>query len=611
MNSILGCGQIAVLNEHFADALSVLSGGGAFTVWAMGGDAKVCLDMCGKLPSAASLGQLGTCLDDAADRVAHDLLDLDQKVLTDEKDRLAWSASLIGDRSPYAGDLQLNTARYLVVNDIIRAGGRHLFFVESEIVASALVKTARDNGLPVTWQGKAVKQPLRVDVLRARASALKAHWRRMGVMRKRRADHPVPWAQLAACDVVLVDWAGSQTFSPDGATVRTGNLVRMADILRHAGLKVGFIANPLSWTQPFESIADNVVEALDPVVMIEECRSIGSVMRGAWATWRLIRRLKKSQFHAVGHDLSALFNLECVKDNIRPQSTLAYSLVDVAMTLARNGVKPRAIVYPFENQGWERALMQGVRRHLPDTRLLGYQHAPFAARYIGFFPPQSDIAAGRLPDQLVVMGPRFEELFQAFGWPQERLTLGGSLRFEPALENPPPLARCANKTVLAATSIEFGEALDLVVKAGSAVCAIADARLVVNFHPVVTQAFRDEVRDGLVLAVGEEALSRVEFSTARAADLINRADVLLYNSSGAVFDACFAGVPVVHVPVDGCMSYDKVPDMVSRRVAGGADLQNVLTEILDAPHDVVADMNVGGVIAPINENNIVAAVRGA
>lgn len=611
MNTVSGTGRIAVLNQYFIDVLEAQSGGQRLTVWVMGGDARLRLDLAEQLPDGVTLGDFGTRLDDAADRLTRYLLDLDAQVLANEQDRLAWSASLIGDRSPYAGDLQLNAARYLVMDELVRGGGHHLFFVEDDIIAQVFEQMAQTNGLPVTWRGSKLKPPKGVEILRARASALKAYWRQSRVLKKLRATHPAPWAELATCDVVLVDWADANSFNTNGETSRSGNLARMADVLRKAGHKVGFVANPLSWTQPFEAIAENVVQAHDPVVMIDECRTTGSIVRGALATWQMGRRLKSATFKALGLDLSALFELERVKDIIRPQSTQAYSLVDVGMTLAFNGVRPKAIVYPYENQGWERALCEGVRRHLPDTRLVAYQHAPFAARYIGFFPPSSDINAGRLADQLVVMGERFAALFKDYGWPQDRLYMGGSLRFEPALDNPPERAKGDGKTVLAATSIEFGEALDLVVKVGAAVQRIANARLVVNFHPVVDQDFRDGVRAGLVQVVGEDVLDRVEFSDARAAELISQAEVMVYNNSGAVFDACFCGVPTVHVAVDGRLSYDKLPGQVSRRATDGADLHFLLNEILAGASTGVPDLSVGGMIAPVDETVIVRAVRGS
>ena len=534
-----GTGHLAVLTEYFADALDSMADGGAFTVWALGGDAKLRQELIGKISGNATLGAIGTRLDAAADRVEQVLLNLDQQVLKSEADRQAWSASLIGDFSPYANDLQLNTARYLIMDEIVRAGGRHLFFVESEIVAHAFEKTAKVNALAMTRRGGKVKPPLRVETLRARASALKSHLSQVSTLKKFRRFRPTPWARLAACDVVLVDWAGSHTFNADGETVCAGNLVRMANVLRGAGLKVGFVAYPLSWTQPYAAIAANVVAAYDPVVLTDECRGVGSILRGAWATWRMGRRLKKAKFQAAGCDLSPLFDLERIKDNIRPQSTLAYSFIDVAKSLAHHGVRPRAIVYPFENQGWERALGEGVRNHLPQTRLIAYQHAPFATRYIGFFSSQSDIHAGRLADRLVVMGPHYLDLFGNHGWPRERMVMGGSLRFEPAFHNPPPPVSVGKNKVLAATSIDFTESLDLVIKAGIAVSALPDAHLVVNFHPVVDQAFRDGIRDGLAKVFGAAGLGRVSLSTARAADLVNDASVLLYNNSGAVFDACF------------------------------------------------------------------------
>ena len=606
-----GTGHIATLSAGAADVIRAQGIDGALTVWLMGGDAKLRLGLVDDVPEDVVLGDLGARLDDAADRIERALLDLDNQVLAEEGDRLAWSASLIGDRSPYAGDLQLNAARYLVLHDIIKGGGRHLFFVEDALSAWSLSYTAQVNGLEVSRQGQAIKSPPGIETLRARASALKTHWRQSRALAALRKQHPAPWQAMQECDVIVLDWAGKGSFNPDGPTERLGNMARMPDVLRGAGLKVGFIANPLSWVQAFDLIAESVVNSHDPVVMVDECRGVGSLVRAAWASWGMNRRLKKT-FHVEGLNLSPLVELECGKDKIRPQSTVAATFSDIAMTLALNGVRPLAIVYPFENQGWERALVAGARRHLPQTRMIAYQHAPFAARYIGFFPPQSDLDQGRLPDQLVVMGERFEDLFLRHGWPRDQLVLGGSLRFEHATAHPAQPAKDVEKqtckTILAATSIDLMEALDLVSKAAAVVRDDLNLCLVVNFHPVVDAEFRSTVQGALAKVMGDDASARAKLSSASVADLIGTADVLLYNSSGAVFDAFFAAVPTVFVAVDGQLSFDKVPGDANHRVRGAQELSGMLEDIFASELNQAPDLTIGGCIAPLQGDAIVEAV---
>lgn len=610
MSETKGTGRVCALDEGFGAIYE--SEAGPFTVWVMGGEARLRLALAAELPERATLGRLGTCLDEAADSLTRELISLDEQVLGCECHRLAWASSLLADRGPYAGDLQINAARYTAMDEIVRAGGRHVFFVDDAIVSRAMAETAKRNGLTLECADGADVAGNTMGVLRARASVLKQYVSQSRVLKKMRKSRPAPWAELARCDVLVLDWVGANSFERDGETARTGNLQRMADVLRQGGLKVGFIANPLSWTQPFEAIAENVVDAHDPVVMTDECRGIWSVLKGAWATWRMSRHVRGATLRAGGLDLSPLFEVERQSDAVRPQSTAAYSYSAIAAVLARHDVKPKAIVYPCENQGWEQALAAGVRRHLPQTRVIACQSAPMAERYISQLPAPSDVKSGRLPDQWVVMGPFYRDLLVKFGLPGAHIVVGGSFRFEAALENPlKPAQGGDGKTVLAATSIEFGEALDLVVKGAAAVLEIPGAHLVVNFHPIVEGEFREGIAEGLRKALGGDAMTQVTLSTQRSSELMDKADVLLYNSSGAVFDACFVGVPVVHVAVDGSLSYDKVPGGTSNRVNGTKELVAMLNEIFSRTERAAPDFSVGGVIAPVDEAAILTAVRGA
>lgn len=606
----MGQGRIATLGQDHKIVLESMKKDGPFCVWEFGSNVQLSLEMQKGLPANAIYGELSDRLDLIADGIARPLLDLDEQVLSGEEDRLSWSASIIGDRSSYSGDLQLNATRYLVIHDIICDGGRHLFFVDNDEIRQAFEQTAVKNKLHILYQKKPTSSITQgLNTLRARLSALKTQWAQSRIIKRKRLKRPPPWEELAKCDVIILDWASAGCFNSDSYTQSFGNVARMPNILRDAGMKVGFIANPLSWIEPYEGIAETVAKASDPVVMLDECRGLVSVIKAAWATWRMNCRLK-SVFHIIGLNLSPVFELERRMDKGRTQSVLAYTYSEIARTLVMKGVKPKAIIFPFENHGWERALLAGARRHLSQTRMIAYQHAPFAARHIGFFPSQSDLNSGRTVDKLIVMGKRFEDLFTRFGWSAEKLALGGSLRFENSDIIISNRKRKTEKVLLIATSIGLSEALDLVVKAATVIRTNQDWRLVVNFHPIVDDDFRQTVSEALEVLMGETGMGRAVLSNEKVSNLISEADVLLYNNSGAVFDAFFAGVPAVHVAIDGNLSYDKVPDGAAVRVRNVAELESVLTRIVSCEQNQKPDRTVGGCISKPVDEVIVKAVIG-
>src|SRR5439155_6260341 len=64
----------------------------------------------------------------------------------------------------------------------------------------------------------------------------------------------------------------------------------------------------------------------------------------------------------------------------------------VGKALARRRIRPDLIIHPFENQSWEKALRLGVRRSLPETRVVGYQHSTVHFGPSSNYPSRRDLS---------------------------------------------------------------------------------------------------------------------------------------------------------------------------------------------------------------------------
>ena len=109
-----------------------------YSVWRFGRDITINQKIKSELPDGIKVGEISALLNQCADKVEDSLLNLDAQVIPGIKDQLAWESSLLADRSPWAGDLHLNSARYLVLDIIIARGGHHIFFIDDVVDAFAL-----------------------------------------------------------------------------------------------------------------------------------------------------------------------------------------------------------------------------------------------------------------------------------------------------------------------------------------------------------------------------------------------------------------------------------------------------------------------------------------
>src|SRR5262249_1327461 len=128
-------------------------------------------------------------------------------------------------------------------------------------------------------------------------------------------------------------------------------------------------------------------------------------------------------------DVSPILALWLTKEFIGSRAVAAGLFADLAHELYKRGIRPRALIYTYENQPWEKVMLLGFRRSLPETLLIGVQHAPLAEQYFSGHPSRLQWEDGTAPDVLVAMGEEFRGRLIDGGAPAERVVVGGALRF--------------------------------------------------------------------------------------------------------------------------------------------------------------------------------------
>jgi len=584
---------------------------GPVHVWYFGSDAERCLELQGRFADQFSMDEITALMNEAADSIADDLINMDSMVLASKANRDAWDASLISDLSPYVGDLQLNISRFLLLRRYVQSYANNLFIVDDDDFGCALSETAKVNNVDVNWFGKDKKSPGFLRFLKARLSAFRTFFRQERIISKLREKRSAPWDELKKCDVILLDWAEPHTFQEDEATKSFRNLRSIPQILRDTGLKVGFIANPISWTFPYQQIAENVVAAHDPVVLIDECRSNFSIFKGAWQTWRL-RKTFKGPLNVGGCDVFPLFNLASLLDMVEPQASLAFTFQDVGRVLASHGVSPKTIMLPYENQGWERVLKSGIRKHLPTTRCVSYQFVPISKRLIGFYPSQREILDGKISDELICVGHEYMDWFSEKGFPKKRLSVGGSLQFASFAGKKRIIQDTEKKikirTVLCSTSVKHSESLDLVLKTIGAAKKAGGMSVIVNFHPVVPDESKQNIEKIVRQKIGNEGIS-IEFSNEKITHLLSRVDAVTYNSSGSSFDAMLMDIKVIYVSVDGSPSYNRIPDGLGDFVINQDALADIFSNAQQSVPSKISEGRIDNCIGMVKTDVFVDSVN--
>ena len=143
-------------------------------------------------------------------------------------------------------------------------------------------------------------------------------------------------------------------------------------------------------------------------------------------------------------------------------------------------LRPRVLVYPFENRSWEKALLAAARAAGVE-RVVGYQHTSITPRHLAF--EQGPGPVGPLPDRVITVGSITAQ------WLRERapalagrITVGASLR-RGAVAIPLPSAH----GLLVAISSSRDEALAMMALVHAAAPALR-VPVVIRSHPTIPAA---------------------------------------------------------------------------------------------------------------------------
>jgi hypothetical protein len=552
------------------------AGPGPWSLWYLGRDYRRLLALSAGRDDCEVVA-VGALANAVAGRLRHELIELDKR-LASGRFRLAWLASDLAERNPYTSDLVLDACRVVALIEAVRCGGRHLVVVDDRRLGRAVAQCCRRAGFTVEWRGS----------WRTRAYVLQAGIRNHANfiadwLRERRATarHRCDPTPLVERDPLLMRWC-------DGTEAETDRFFGpLHQWLVRAGFRPGHLDNPTTSLRTIEEIAEAVARraAAEPRILVGALAGFGDLLR-AYLQLALLPFAVRRRLVVADVDLTPLLRLGLGRELMSPRLVRAALYAGLAPALERRGVHPGALVYTFENQPWEKAMLAGFRRHLPATVLIGVHHAPFDESFIGCHPSSGQWTDGTAPDLVLALGEELRERLVRLGAPPDRVRVGGALRYpdmradkgnERAREPGRP------KHVFVACSMDLHEAFELSYKAIVATEEIAGLRLLVGLHPMVSPDFRAEIR-ALLGPLAD--LPHVAFVDGGAAKWMPDTDVLLYESSSTVFEAAAAGVPAIHVAnscgldldvmagtgLVKCRGVDDLRDGI-RRLLGDAELQ--------------------------------------
>ena len=298
---------------------------------------------------------------------------------------------------------------------------------------------------------------------------------------------------------------------------------------------------------PYREALRRVQNVTAPLLVPHRYLRLRDLLWAVISTWRRIP-LREPLPPLDGMDISAL-----VKEDLRLHwisNRAADALLMAALTRrwADLGIPIARIIYKYENQPWERALCWGAKRYLPQSKLVGYQHARAPLLYLNYYLAPGEETVAPLPDRVVTIGEHTARLLSSDGYGPGRIRVGGALhipgldaRRRPTGESLIPASDATvHAPVLVACSYGLEEASELADLAARLFDEDDGVGVVIKCHPAMPFRNCQQLMRGPLpkhVRVSEEPIT----------DLISKSSIMVYTGSMVCVQALAAGLPVIHL----------------------------------------------------------------
>jgi hypothetical protein len=203
-----------------------------------------------------------------------------------------------------------------------------------------------------------------------------------------------------------------------------------------------------------------------------------------------------------------------------------------------------------------------ARRHLPETRVVGYDNLNMSRLVIDLYPARVELGRRPLPHRIVTMGPAFRDVLVKEGIPPDIVRVGCGIRHTELWNEASRSRRVRDPeraVVLVATELVLDRAVELVNKAVKAFGGDTRYEVVIKWHPSIPARALEHLS-------GEAPRhDNVVFSESKIGDLLLEADMLLYTYTSVAYDALAFGVPAVFVQSETDLDFDQLEPFADLR----------------------------------------------
>lgn len=203
------------------------------------------------------------------------------------------------------------------------------------------------------------------------------------------------------------------------------------------------------------------------------------------------------------------------------------------------------IIYPFENQPWEKALIMACSSWANTINLFGYQFFPIPENFLIHHFPEKAKKHKLVPTKILTTDIYSDNFFRRELTETIKL---GSVRYN-HLINYPVLFATRNK-ILCSLFLDEIETTSMIKKIVE-ISRYIDCDFVINYHPLLSANTLKKIKTFI------KDSKNIRLSNMKVVDLLDDVFLLIYNSSSVFLEAALRGIAVLYLPCDDIINLDR------------------------------------------------------
>jgi len=347
---------------------------------------------------------------------------------------------------------------------------------------------------------------------------------------------------------LIKSWLTSGSFKSDG-TYKDRNFGQLPDFFKEKKKNVVFYPDYFNLNKSIFKVLKEVSSSSENIVIPEHSIPFFQYMRPLYdGVLSLFANFKDIKIRSIL--ISSLISEAHLKSSLSFSHLRGNLFFFYLKQLAKDKTKIKKVIYAMENNAPEKTTIIATKKYFPETKTVGFQHTVWYKEQLGMFLGLNE--SHPLPDEILLKGKKYLEVFKNAGFPDKKLRVGCNLRYTDVFK---PLdhnitSSSSTFTISIVLTYDLNQAKEVLYKVAKSTQGLSEVDLVIKTHPVTNKS-------ELECYLKKINFPNYTFASKNVIDLTLHSDLIIMScTSVSNLEVIITGKPLLRVSLDSSFDFD-------------------------------------------------------